>query len=79
VTERLFDPGRPPPATARCPLCGTAQVRLRADGRTLARHTFSARLVVGGAVTWLCGVACEGGGMTVAAARALAEQPSGAG
>ena len=73
MTERLFDPGPDSPGVARCPLCETS-VGLRADGATMQRHRFSTRLVIGGAVTWLCGVSCRGGGMTVAAARALAEQ-----
>lgn len=73
MTERLFDPGPPPPSTTDCPLCEYA-VEVRANGR-LRRHRVSLRLADGqGGVIFLCGVDCQGGGMTVAAARALAEQ-----
>ena len=60
-----------PGGTVTCPLCGTHPT-LRPDGRTLRNHTFSTQLLLGGARTWLCGVTCSGGGLTLEAARQLA-------
>ena len=60
-----------PGGTVRCPLCETG-VELRPDGRKMRKHTFSTRLRLGGIETWLCGVDCSGGGLTLEAARQLA-------